>query len=411
MTFSRKLILPIASLALAAASASAFAAEPWAATATKAPRLATTTSSAVAHVATMQAGSPTHIAVTLQLRNKPELDALTNNLLHGGGAHPISSAEFLTRFAPTAAQAQAVVDHLRQSGFINVSVSANRMVISADGTAAAIKSGFNTELNQYSVHGRMAHANVTPAQVPLSLGNTVLAVHGLQTIHTHHVMAKPMTTTLSSTGHSPSEFSSIYNASGLPSATNAVIGIITQGSMTQTVTDLRQFAASAGYPAVNVQTVTVGAASTDVAGIGEWNMDTQDALAAAGGTISKMLLYTATTLSDADLTMTYNKVVSDNLAKTVNVSLGECENDAKASGIMASNDQIFQTAVAQGQTFSVSSGDSGAGATGSMATRASCRMMHCMIRPASPPRSRPGPSSTIAPPSPATPTPSRRSAC
>lgn len=114
--------------------------------------------------------------------------------------------------------------------------------------------------------------------------------------------------------------------------------------------------------------MTVGSASTDTSGVDEWNMDTQDALAAAGGTIKQMILYTANTLSDADLTNTYNKAVSDNVAKTINVSLGECETDAQSSGIMASNDQIFQTAVAQGQTFSVSSGDSGAYECGGSST-------------------------------------------
>ena len=360
MIFSRKFMLPVAALALAAGSLSAHAAEQWAPTATKATAVANTASSTVAHVAALQAGAPTHVVVSLKLRNKDALDALTNKLMTGTAARPITSADFMSRFAPTQAQAQAVVDHLKKSGFVNVTISENRMLVSADGTAGAVKAGFNTDLHSYNVNGRTAHANVTDAQIPASLAGIVLAVHGLQTVHMHHVMAKPMTTTLASTGHNPTEFSAIYNASGLPSATNAVIGIITQGDMTPTIADLRTFTSRAGYPTVNVQTVTVGAASTDQSGIGEWNMDTQDSLAAAGGTISKMLLYTANTLSDADLTNTYNKAVTDNLAKTINVSLGECETAAQTSGIMASNDQIFQTAVAQGQTFSVSSGDSGA---------------------------------------------------
>jgi len=51
--------------------------------------------------------------------------------------------------------------------------------------------------------------------------------------------------------------------------------------------------------------------------------------------------------------------VADNQASIVNISLGECETAAKNSGVEASNDQIFALGVAQGQTFSVSSGDSG----------------------------------------------------
>lgn len=354
----------LAVLALPAFSMSAHAQQQWVPIATKIPRL----SDAVKHVAPMQSGEPVHVVVSLKLRNKAELDTLTANII-AGTAKPISSAEFMNRFAPTVAQAQAVVDHLATHGFINVTVDGNRMLVSADGTAGSVKSGFNTELHTYNVNGRKARANINDVTVPQSLGNIVLAVHGLQTIHRHHVMlAKPMATTAASTGHNPTEFPAIYNASGLPSATNATIGIITQGSMTQTITDLNTFTTKAGYPKANVATVTVGTASTDTSGVDEWNMDTQDALAAAGGTIKQMILYTATTLSDADLTKTYNRAVTDNVAKSINVSLGECENDAKSSGIMASNDQIFQAAVAQGQTFSVSSGDSGAYECGSYTT-------------------------------------------
>ncbi|MET3130954.1 pseudomonalisin [Oxalobacteraceae bacterium GrIS 1.11] len=347
-------MLPLAALVLATIGASAHA-EQWVATATKAPRLTGTTT----HMSLMQTGAATHVVVTLKLRNKAELDTLTANIVAGRQARALSKEQFMSRFAPTAAQVQAVVDHLKKSGFVNVTVAANRMLVSADGTAGAVKAGFNTELHTYSVNGRNAYANTSDAAVPQALGGVVLAVHGLQNIHLHHVMAKPAAHVLSNTGHSPTDFPAIYNASGLPSAVNATIGIITQGDMTQTVADLNTFTSKAGYPKVNLSTVTVGASSTDTAGVGEWNMDTQDALAAAGGTIKQMILYTANTLSDADLTDTYNRAVSDNVAKTINVSLGECENDAQSSGIMASNDQIFQAAVAQGQTFSVSSGDSG----------------------------------------------------
>ncbi|MDP9108946.1 MAG: protease pro-enzyme activation domain-containing protein [Pseudomonadota bacterium] len=336
-------------------------AESWVPTATKATRVASTAHTTRTHLAAMHAGTPLHVVVALKWRNRSELDALTSGLIRGGQrAHPISAAEFTRRFAPTDAQVEAVVAHLRKSGFTHIVVSPNRMLVSADGSAGAANLAFHTELHTFNVNGRLAHANVTDAAVPQALADTVLAVHGLQTVHLHHTMAQPLARRLATGGHNPTEFAAIYNAAGLPSATNATIGIITQGDMTQTVTDLQNFAAGAGYPNVPVSTITVGAASSDTAGVGEWNMDTQDALAAAGGTINQMLLYTATTLSDADLTNTYNKAVSDNLAKTINVSLGECENDAQASGVMASNDQIFQNAVAQGQTFSVSSGDSGA---------------------------------------------------
>src|SRR5262249_32149720 len=144
-------------------------------------------------------------------------------------------------------------------------------------------------------------------------------------------------------GVNPAAFGSIYGASSMPSATNATIGIITQGSVTQTITDLKGFASANGYPVPPVTTVVVGTASNDTSGMVEWNMDTQSSLASAGGTIKSMLLYDVNSLSDADLTQGYNRAVSDNLAKAINVSLGGCE--TAFQGTEPTQDQIFQTAI------------------------------------------------------------------
>ncbi|HWX01046.1 protease pro-enzyme activation domain-containing protein [Collimonas sp.] len=356
-------------LALAAMTLAAFAttahAETWAPTATKATAVASTARTAVTHIAAMQAGTLTHVVVALKLRNKVQLDQLTADLMAGRSHNTLSSADFMRTYAPTKEQVQAVVSHLAKSGFTNITVSANNLLVSANGSAGSVKTAFNTELHTYSVNGRNAYANVSDASVPQALGNIVLAVHGLQTVHLNHTMLKKADVRtaakiLSVTGHNPTDFPTIYNAASLPSASNATIGIIAQGDLSQTIADLNTFTSNSGYPQTNVSTVVVNGASSDTSGIDEWNMDTQSSLAAAGGTIKQMILYAANTLSDADLTSAYNQVVSDNKAQAINVSLGECETDAQSSGVTASNDQIFQSAVAQGQTFSVSSGDSGA---------------------------------------------------
>ena len=189
-------------------------------------------------------------------------------------------------------------------------------------------------------------------------------------MHLAHVHARRAESSSAQTvgGVSIPNFPVIYGASKLPSATNATIGIITSGSVTQTIKDLKSFAASAGYPVPPVTTTVVGSASSSTSGTDEWNMDSQASLAAAGGTIKSMVLYDVNSLSDASLTQGYNKAVADNTAKTINVSLGACETDETA--VEPTQDQIFQSAVAQGQVFSVSSGDSGAyecGASGGKA--------------------------------------------
>ena len=362
-------------LVACAACANAATNEAWAPTTTKAhdPRGAT-------HVGELRSGEQVDIVVSLQVRNKTQLNALTASLMTGtAGAKPLTPGQFLDQYAPTADQAQAVVTYLRSQGFSNIEIAPNRLLISASGGAGAVKSAFQADLHQYDVDGRAAYANVTDARVPSHLAGTVLGIVGLQTVHLAHVNARRMAdepaetaaqtqATSSVSAISPANFSTIYGASTLASASNATIGIITQGSVTQTIADLKTFAASAGYPVPPVSTTVVGTASSDTSGLDEWNMDTQASLAAAGGTIKSMVLYNINSLSEANLTQGYNKAVTDNLAKVINVSLGGCESDM--GSVRATQDAIFQAAVAQGQTFSVSSGDSGAYECGATAGKA-----------------------------------------
>jgi len=352
-----------------AISAHAATSEAWVATTTKAhdPR-------AAIHVAPLRAGEQVDVVVSLQLRNKAALDKLTAKLMAGApGVRPLSSAEFMAQYAPTAAQAQAVVAYLRAQGFTNIDVAPNNLLISATGTAGAIRTAFKADLHEYNVDGRRAYANVTDAMVPEHLASVVNGVVGLQTVHMMHTQLKRAAKTDAITPQATSaisipNFPAIYGASSLPSATTGTIGIITSGSLTQTITDLKSFASSAGYPVPNVTTTVVGTAGTSTSGTDEWNMDSQSSLAAAGGTISKMILYNVNSLSDANLTLGYNKAVTDNKARAINVSLGGCESDEGSSE--ATEDAIFETAVSQGQMFSVSSGDSGAYECGATAGKA-----------------------------------------
>ena len=88
-----------------ALSAQAATSEAWVATTTKAHD-----PMAAVHVAPLRAGEQVNVVVSLKLRNKAELDTLTAQLMAGAaGVHPLSSAEFMAKHAPTAAQAQAVV--------------------------------------------------------------------------------------------------------------------------------------------------------------------------------------------------------------------------------------------------------------------------------------------------------------
>jgi subtilase family serine protease len=304
---------------------------------------------------------PMHIVVALKLRNRDQLDSLI-------AAHQtLAPAQFSTLHAPTLWQAQAVARYLTQMGFKNVVTSANRLLVSADGTAGTAQAAFQTSFARVQTHdGRLAFANNSDAHVPSSLQDSVLSVIGLQNVHQVHTFAQraPQNVGASAaaavTGHNPVEFSAIYGGTGVPTAAGVTVGIISQGDMTQSVADLGLFTSNNGLPTVTTQVIYTGADSGDNSGNAEWSIDSQDIVGASGGQVGQIIFYAMPTLSDADLLADFNTAVTANVAKIINVSIGGCETGAKNDGTAAASDQIFQLGVAQGQTFSIATGDRGA---------------------------------------------------
>lgn len=373
-------IRTITGAALIRSAAAAFTAAAFATGAVQAAPAAWTTiagtapalDSAIQHEA-LAAGEPVHAVVALKLQNEAALDALVAEVTRPGSpayGQFLTPDQFRARYAPSAAQVQVVTDYLRSAGFTHIEVASNRMQVSADGTAATARQAFRTELAHVTVGTREAIANTLPVQLPSTLQGTVLSVLGLQTVSqletlarraaavTPEAAAQPQATPAAH-GFNPVAFQKAYGVGSTGTAANTVVGIISQGSLTQTVTDLRSFESQNSLPQIPVSIVQIGAASTDTSGIDEWNLDSQDIQAMAGGSVSQMIFYDVPTLNNADIQSGFNKAVADDVAKVINVSLGECETSAQSSGFTATADQTFKTAVAQGQTFSVSSGDSG----------------------------------------------------
>jgi len=324
------------------------------------------------------------VTVALKLRDDAGMKAFLSQPSHG-----VMSHAQLQGHLPTQAQAEAVANYLKGAGFSNVQVSANRMLVHATGSAAAVKSAFNTSLVNVRTHdGRNAFANSAAIQIPASLRGTVQAVLGLQTVHKAHILARPLaTSTIGVEGHYPTEFADIYGASSLPAATDVDVGVWGWGSMENTVNDLSDFTANTGLSAGTVDVVCTdtdgidwntgeGLGGTTIGdptcagnfdeGETEWSMDSQSIVAMSGG-VKSLTFYAAyggynTTITDA-LTEIVTPTMGEPTAQVINASFGECERYQDANqggdGSMQSNDAMFQIAAAQGQTFTVSTGDSG----------------------------------------------------
>jgi len=314
---------------------------------------------------------PIHIEVALKLRDRDGLDAfIANNAkqqARGLAPQLMTRESFLANHAPTQLQAQTVANYLTGMGFRNVVIAPNRLLVSADGTAMSARNAFLTTFAQVrKPDGRIAFANTDEVRIPAALSGMVQAVLGLQTVYKAHTFAKPLPRDgvhpLAITGHFPTEFPSIYGVGSTKVASGVTVGIITEGDLTATISDLNTFTTNHSLPTVTTQTIDTNGTSADTSGTGEWDLDSQDIVGMAGGQVKQLIFYNIPSLTNSDLVADFNRVVTDNMAKIINVSLGECETGAGPSGdgSAAAADVIFAAGISQGQTFSISTGDSGA---------------------------------------------------
>ncbi|MEX3791523.1 protease pro-enzyme activation domain-containing protein [Paraburkholderia sp. BR14374] len=336
------------------------------------------------NVTPLELSQPLHIAVALRHRNEETLDRFLRDLNQPGSPsyhRYLTPAEFKARFSPTDAQVTAVVAHLKANGFLNVSVSENNMLISADGNANNVQSAFQTSIKRFNYKGKPAYGNDLSARVPSSLASSVDSVLGLQDAVVPHSMLqrfapeaviepdsieKNTTDASELVGHEPTDFAKIYDASSLPAATNTTVGIIAWGDMTKTIDDLNTFTQTAHLPKVNTAVVEDGSGIPVPGADIEFALDSQVIIGTSGG-VNELIFYPAMSgpgtdhVTDATVNAAYNKAVTDHdhKATIINVSLGNDEYTSYKTGALAAADAVFKQAVAQGQTFSVTSGDAG----------------------------------------------------
>lgn len=312
---------------------------------------------------------PISIVVALKLRNEDLMDAYIAEQHRPGSVayHQwLTSEEATENFSPTRAQAKAVADYLTAAGFTNVQIAANRLLVTAYGTAGVARRAFNTELAHVSYNGKEGLANISSVQLPVTISAHVQSVLGLQTVEEMHTYSKQDPSLVSvgptplrgigSNGYPyylPHDFQTVYHAGTTPNGRNTAVGIVGWGSMTTSVADLAKYESDYGISPVPTSIVTVGRASKDNSGEGEWALDAQAIVGISGG-VKSLTFYASSGATDAALLTTINKVVSDNIAKVIDMSWGGCETSASFA------DASFRTAMTQGQTFSASSGDNGA---------------------------------------------------
>ena len=135
--------------------------------------------------------------IYLGWRNSAAADALAaavSNPRSSSYRQFLSPAQFRARFAPTAADAAAVQNWLKASGFKVTNTPANRHFVAAQGSVRQVEAAFRTTLNVYRVSGQNVRAPSTSLSVPTSIAGKISGAIGIDEsynfIHSNTVVDK-----------------------------------------------------------------------------------------------------------------------------------------------------------------------------------------------------------------------------
>ena len=117
------------------------------------------TASARKHpVGAVSKSAAVNFEVVLKLRNAAAAQALVTAVSTPGSAsyrHYLTAAQWEARFSPAAAEVSSARSWLASEGFKVGATSADRITVSASGTAAQVEKAFGTTLGMYKVNGQV----------------------------------------------------------------------------------------------------------------------------------------------------------------------------------------------------------------------------------------------------------------
>jgi subtilase family serine protease len=125
------------------------------------------------------------VAVWLNQRNKPALDALVRQMYTKGSPnyhHFLTMEQYKATFAPTAKDAATVGEYLKSH---NLSVSfpdKHNHFVMAKGRVSDMQSAFNTKINRFSMNGQIFRGNTTAPTIKGSAAKLVATVQGLNNL-------------------------------------------------------------------------------------------------------------------------------------------------------------------------------------------------------------------------------------
>jgi len=336
------------------------------------------------------------VDVVLRPRDTSALDRFTRGLSTPGSPsyhRYLDAGQLDAMFGPTQGTVQATRDWLASTGLDVGRTSPDGLLIPVSGTASQLEAAFAVPLVQARLaDGRTVRLAIREAKVPASLVPMIQGVVGLSdqavarphltggtgvlpAAGTHATAADPAATSPRTAGHTVGPqacpavtgYTNAWNAQDLASAygfTPLYAGGRTGAGQTVGIfeldtydpADIAAYQACYGTSVPVTDTLVDGGAGANAQGSAEAPLDIEVVAGLAPG--ASVHVYTGPNDGANGALDTYDQMVTDDSAKVITTSWGECE-QAMGTDAQQAEATLFQLAYAQGQTVLAAAGDSG----------------------------------------------------
>jgi kumamolisin len=307
-----------------------------------------------------EAGASVTFEVTLKMRNLAELQKRVSR-----GEH-VSRDEIASRYAPSAADYQAVIEWLTAQGFTIVRTEPTRLAVFVRGTVSRISQAMGVSFARVSADGTEYTSAITAPRVPGSLAPALLGINGLQPhIRAHPDLAVKASSTLVSP-FLPVQIATAYQAASLYAGdiTGAGQTIALVDDTFVSPSDLESFwkAANVSQSISNIEFVQAvpGALHSPST---EADLDVEWTSALAPG--ARIRVYGSGDFASSEVDQAYEQLYEDVTnhpeygIHQLSLSYGYGETEITSSQAQT-DDQYFTEIAAAGVTIFASSGDQGA---------------------------------------------------
>jgi len=289
----------------------------------------------------------------------------------------LAPEQFGQRFGASDEDVQKITGWLESNGFHIDRVANGRNLIEFTGDAGQVENTFHTQIHKYMVNGRSHWANSSNPEIPAALAGVVA---GVATLHNFEKKpqairsaaqfegtlsgdsATPQYTSSGQHALGPADYATIYDINPVYSSgiNGSGVTIAVVGRSNINVQDVISFRSTFGLvpnaPQIIVNGRDPGTSNNEE--VGEATLDVTWAGAVAPN--AKVVLVASASTNAADgVDLSEEYIVDHNLADIMTESFGSCE-ATYTQAEQASISNLAAQAAAEGITYAVASGDSGA---------------------------------------------------